>query len=401
MGREWTMADLEAYHGQGRRPPTGGRLRFACPIHEGDNPTSLSVDPETGWYKCFSCGATGQLAEYRQEWLERQKELRRAGTPRREPPTYWPQAGPPPQADPHRAELLARYQANLTPDSPGARYLAQRGISLELARKHGLGYAPPWKWAGRARKWERLVVPHLDPSGAVVNLYGRAMADNDQVPHGERHDHLAGVKGAFHAPGLLGDVVFLTEGAMDALALLDAGVDNAVAMLGPDSRVALGWLQARRVVLCLDQDETGTRAAGELAETVSLLGSLVFLLPAEVYRGQKDLNAALQAGGRLDLGPILRELEEDQLREAAEALPVEPEAPEEPLPPWEPEEPMEPPQPMKPEEPETSALYHQKIKDHEAGCLQCTCNQQRPCAVGSALRERYWELRRQEQQADR
>lgn len=398
MADKLTMAALEAYHGQGRKEPTGGRLRFACPLHGGDNPTSLSVDPKTGWYRCFACGATGQLEEYRQEWLERQKELRRAGGTRREPPTYWPQAAPPPQADPHRAELLAGYQANLTPDSPGARYLAQRGISLELARRYGLGYAPPWKWAGRARKWERLVVPHLDPGGAVVNLYGRAMAGNEQVPKGERHDHLPGAKGAFNAPQLLGDVVFLTEGAMDALALLVSGAESAVAMLGPDSNVSLGWLQARRVVLCLDQDDTGTRATGELAEALTLLGVRVFTLPADVYRGQKDLNEALQAGGRLDLGAVLAELEEDQLREAAEASPAEPEEPGEPLPPWEPEAPMEPEEPR---EPETSALYNQKIKEHEAGCLQCTCRQQRPCPVGSALRERYWELRKEEELAGR
>ena len=71
-----------------------------------------------------------------------------------------------------------RYQAAT------AKYLQQRGISLELAQQLGVGYAALGTWPHTARDWRggRVVFPHTPPDGSVVNLYGRAVALQNRSP---------------------------------------------------------------------------------------------------------------------------------------------------------------------------------------------------------------------------
>ena len=202
-----TDAELEACRpvaGEG-----GQTLRAFCPFHGSDHQRSLRVNLETGHFKCFACEAWG--------YLQRSRDARRAGpapygaSPGQAPmrsPTHppRPRPAPPPPARPELADVLAGYQTAL-PGSPGAAYLRERGIGLELAQARGVGYAAPGAWAHRdkagrpLRDWHRgrLVFAHTDPAGNVVNLYGRAVGD---APKETRHDHLPGPKGAFNAPAL-------------------------------------------------------------------------------------------------------------------------------------------------------------------------------------------------------
>ena len=66
-------------------------------------------------------------------------------------------------------------------------YLRQRGIPLALAQQLGVGYAAPGTWPHAARDWRggRVVFPHTTPEGRLVNLYGRAVGTEEQVPKGE------------------------------------------------------------------------------------------------------------------------------------------------------------------------------------------------------------------------
>lgn len=52
-----SLWELEAYRNQGSGRPSGRFLRFYCPIHGSDNQRSLSLNPETGYFHCFVCGA--------------------------------------------------------------------------------------------------------------------------------------------------------------------------------------------------------------------------------------------------------------------------------------------------------------------------------------------------------
>ena len=228
--------------------------------------------------------------------------------------------------------LLERFQAALrVPGNLGAKYLEQhRGIPLDLALQWGAGYAEPGTWPGRGWKWGRLIFPHRDPAGQLVNLYGRAVGADDRVPKALRHDHLPGKKGLLLPPGGLAGPgpLLLVEGAFDALAAAAAGHRQTVGCFGLSG---WDWTAARsagvrEVVLALDQDEPGQAAARDLARSGTLHGMTVGLLDPATWGGHKDLAEAWLAGAldlqSLDLGPERSALDPATERQAIEEPPA-------------------------------------------------------------------------------
>jgi DNA primase len=295
----------------------GHVLRALCPFHGSDRQRSLRVTLATGRFQCFACGAWGYLEEARQRWREeRQRQAATRRPPARPRSPQRPRSGPPLAASgtpalaapPTRAErpalqdlvqCLAAFQAAL-PGSRGAAYLRQRGIPLALAQRAGVGYAAPGTWPHPARDWKggRLVFPHTDPDGRLVNLYGRAVGTAAQVPKAKRHDHLPGEKGYFNAIALqVGDgPLFVCEGAFDALSLMAAGVPRVVAIFGVHGW-RWAWARAvRELVFALDADAAGQQHWRDLARHAALRGKRVAVLPPEAFGGYKDANEAWMAG---------------------------------------------------------------------------------------------------------
>ena len=63
--------------------------------------------------------------------------------------------------------------------------------------------------------------------------------------------------------------MIVVEGYMDAIALANAGIDEAVAPLGTaltEDQLRLLWRAGGEPVVCLDGDSAGTRAAATAAE---------------------------------------------------------------------------------------------------------------------------------------
>jgi hypothetical protein len=136
------------------------------------------------------------------------------------------------------------------------------------------------------------------PDGRLVNLYGRAVGTAEQVPKALRHDHLPGTKGYFNAVALQHGIgpLWVCEGALDALALLAAGVPRVVAIFGVQ-----GWRWAwarevRELIFALDTDVTGQQQWRQLARQAALRGKQVAVLPAAAYGGCKDVSEAWAAG---------------------------------------------------------------------------------------------------------
>jgi hypothetical protein len=290
----------------------GGKvLRAYCPFHGSDNQRSLRIDLETGHFKCYACQAWGYTEEARRRWQEerapgghrRPQDGRGNPSKGKNPSTYTrplrkPEKAPKPSRD-DLPDLLRTYQKAL-PGSLGEEYLKRRGIPLEVAQRCGVGYAAPGTWAHPARdwKWGRLVFPHTDPAGRLVNLYGRAVGANEKVPKADRHDHLPGNKGYFNAPAMRHGEgpLFVCEGAFDALSLLTAGYKRVVAIFGVE-----GWRwewakDIRQLVFAMDADKAGQTAWRELARQAVLRGKEVAYLPVEAYGGYKDVNEAWAAG---------------------------------------------------------------------------------------------------------
>lgn len=206
------------------------------------------------------------------------------------------------------AGKLAEFHQAL-PGSWGEVYLPRHGILLEVAQYFEIGYAAHGKWPNRKRdwRWGRLVFPHTNNLGEVVNLYGRAVGSNEKVPKHLRHDHLPGPKGLFNAPALAYDTVFICEGVFDVHSLaaaghLEPGRREACALFGLDG---LKWhlVKAEKLVFAFDQDTAGSKWR-ELAWQGRLLGKQIYYLPASTYEGHKDLNEVWVATGAIDIGTL-------------------------------------------------------------------------------------------------
>jgi Toprim domain len=269
-----SLTDLEAFDPH----PAGAdrERRFCCPLGAcRDKPRdrahqSLSVNAETGLWTCFRCGAGGKLTE---RWASR----RWVPTAQRRRATALRAFRVPPAPQPGQAASAAELGPMLAACVPvagtaGEGYLFRRGIGRDGATAAGVYFAR--NWYGRPA----VVFPLGDRAGRVVAASGRYL-DRRQPKTRVAGDRKLGVfatPGAWDAPtptptatdptagtggpGPRGTLV-VVEGPADALSLAECDVP-AVALVGT---TAPAWLRPaaafRRVVVALDADAAGDRAA--------------------------------------------------------------------------------------------------------------------------------------------
>lgn len=140
-------------------------------------------------------------------------------------------------------------------DPAAVAYLTGRGISLETAKAFGLGY-------DRAKA--RIIIPNSSSSYAARSI--------DPNPKNRYMNPGGAETGRFNeaALDLAGEQVFVTEGAFDALAIIEAGA-QAIALNGAGNvNRLLDRLEERPtkaiLILCLDNDDAGRKAADELKD---------------------------------------------------------------------------------------------------------------------------------------
>jgi DNA primase len=281
-----------------------------CPFHDERTP-SFSVEPVEKVYYCFGCQASGDVFTFVQETegvdFKGALELLadRAGIElqvEREDPREAARRA-------HRErllDLLSRtaiyYERYLWESEEAARarsYLMDRGLGEEVLKEFRVGYAPS-AWdrvllasrrggfsekelyeTGLAQRSQergglydrfraRIMFPLADMRGRVMGFGARAMregqkpkylntSDND-VYHKGRHLYGADLARAHAAKA--GEVI-VCEGYTDVIALHQAGLKNAVGLMGTaltDEQVGeLGRL-AQTVLLALDADSAGREA---------------------------------------------------------------------------------------------------------------------------------------------
>ncbi len=131
----------------------GNKYKALCPFHQDHNP-SLEVNPERQSYKCWSCGAGGDIFDFVQnyEHVDFAEALRmladRAGIVLEKPPSAATPVGPSKtdlfEVNAWAEELFARA---LRDSSEASSYLEGRGLSRAVAEQFRLGYAPmPRGW---------------------------------------------------------------------------------------------------------------------------------------------------------------------------------------------------------------------------------------------------------------
>jgi DNA primase len=319
----------------------GRELVGLCPFHEDHRP-SMYVNPAKQIYKCFACGAGGDVLRFVQmrerltfpQAVERLAE--RAGiqlTPvRRAAPPTPGQAG---DIDPN---LLARvnawaaqfFQQCLNDPEKGRHareYLAGREITPESIKRWRLGLAPnavdALAKAAAAKKIpplllqqagfvtasnqdkfvNRLMFPITDVTGRVIGFGGRTLDDtgakyinSPTTPLFDKSSTLYGLEQARHQIVATGTAV-VVEGYTDVIMPHQVGCTNVVAALGTSFTAGHGRIlrrYARRVVLLFDSDTAGLEAANRALEVC--LSQHLDIKLAFVPEGKDPCDFILSAG---------------------------------------------------------------------------------------------------------
>ena len=312
----------------------GANYMGLCPFHSEKSP-SFSVSPTKQFYHCFGCGKNGNAIGFLMDhagmnFVEAVKDL--AGQYAMQVPEE--DASPQDRA---RAAQQREKQATLTDvlekageayrkhlkSSPRAiDYLKGRGLSGEIARQFGLGYAPEgWRSLASVfpdyddpllaesglvivnpdedkrydRFRDRVMFPIRNVKGECIGFGGRVLGEgtpkylnSPETPVFSKGRELYGL---FEARNALREhgFVLVTEGYMDVVALAQLGFPNAVATLGtactPDHVQKL-FRFTDSVVFSFDGDEAGRRAArkaldGALPYATDVRSVKFLFLPAE------------------------------------------------------------------------------------------------------------------------
>jgi DNA primase len=335
----------------------GARFVGLCPFHEERTP-SFSVEPQEKLYHCFGCGVGGDVIKFVEEKeglnfaeavelladrygveLEREKEDPRAEARRQ-----------------HRRRLeqllerAAAFYSNYFWESNEAAkardYLAGRGLREEVLRAFGVGYAPS-AWdkllvagqragfsveelrgvglvqRGRSggeydRFRERIMFPIRDRRGRVLGFGGRAMRPDQgakyvntaETDFFHKSQILYGVDRAKAAIAKAGRAV-VVEGYTDVIALHQAGIEEAVGVMGTaitGEQVAALSGMVEEVVLALDADSAGQEAMLR-AQNVAA-GRRMRLRVAAMPAGEDPAEMMAEAEGAERFGDLVTRAEE-------------------------------------------------------------------------------------------
>lgn len=324
---------------------TGRSFKGLCPFH-GEKTPSFHVNPERRYFKCFGCEAGGDAISFLtrltgRSFLEAVRELAKEAGVRldeREDPAARERA----QLREANALAQRHFEDRLWASAAGREgreHLAQRGVSEELARRFGLGYAPDsWndltnhlvkegilEWGARAGLVAprshgdgyydvfrgRLMIPIRSPDGHAIAFGGRLV--EHQVREGfdpppkylnSRESPVYRKSETLYALDVGKDAIrirksaILVEGYFDVIGLCSAGISNAVALcstaLTPGHLTALSRAGAEDLVLLLDGDAAGLKAVERLA--AALLSSGAKARVATLPQGDDPDTFALREG---------------------------------------------------------------------------------------------------------
>jgi DNA primase len=286
----------------------GSNYVACCPFHSEKSP-SFTVSPSKQFYHCFGCSAHGTAISFMMEYggvgfVDAVKELAQTvGMTVPDTRSEHSQRQTEQSEDLHAVLLSAAryYRASLKEAPRAVAYLKSRGLSGEIAKRFGIGYAPEgWQSlravfpdygaqalvaAGLVKLTEdgkrhdffreRIMFPIVDVRGNVIGFGGRVLGagepkylNSPDTPVFEKGRELYGLYQARRAIRDEGRVL-VVEGYMDVVALAQFGVGYAVATLGTSTtglHVQKLLRQADEVVFSFDGDAAGRRAAWRALE---------------------------------------------------------------------------------------------------------------------------------------
>lgn len=288
------------------RRASGNRYQGLCPFHTEKTP-SFSVYTHIQAYKCFGCGAHGDVIKFVEqienvsfyEALKILAEQNNIPMPKRaeysDPETKLRGS----LYDMH--ELAARlFQAGFRSSAAASarEYVAKRGLTPSLVETFGLGFSDPsgqaltrkfrdegfsaeqMEASGLVRKRDdgtfydyfrgRLIFPIHGETGKIVAFAGRTLKDEEpkylnspQTKIYQKSDVLYNLNRARNAIRKFEHSI-LVEGYMDVIGVFSAGVEEVIASCGTaltPSQVRALKRHSDRIVVNFDPDRAGAAAA--------------------------------------------------------------------------------------------------------------------------------------------
>ncbi|MFY8054384.1 MAG: DNA primase, partial [Limnohabitans sp.] len=315
----------------------GANFMGLCPFH-GEKSPSFSVSPAKQFFHCFGCGKNGNAIGFLMDhagmtFVEAVKDLAQSVGMQVPEEDISPQdrarAAEQRQKQATLTDVLEKagesYRKHLKTSSKAIEYLKGRGLSGEIAKQFGLGYAPEgWRSLASVfpdyqdamlvesglvivnqddgeeekrydRFRDRVMFPIRNVKGECIGFGGRVLGDgtpkylnSPETPVFSKGRELYGL---YEARNALRDVgyVLVTEGYMDVVALAQLGFPNAVATLGTactSDHVQKLFRFTDNVVFSFDGDGAGRRAArkaldGALPYATDVRSVKFLFLPAE------------------------------------------------------------------------------------------------------------------------
>lgn len=327
----------------------GREWKAPCPFHKEKTP-SFYVNDEKCFYHCFGCGVHGDAIRWLTDarglpFMDAVKELAEAAG------MEVPAADPRAQEKAERAaglyDVMAAAQRWFEEQLAGLEggearaYLERRGISDETRRRFGFGYAPDSRGKLRGalggfgadklieagllvvpegerepydRFRGRLMFPIRDRRGRVIAFSARILGagepkylNSPDTPLFDKGRTLFNLDKAAAASREAGRVI-VVEGQMDAIALDQAGLGEAVAPLGTavtEAQLGLLWRLSPTPIFCFDGDNAGQKAAVRaLLRALPHVGPGRSLSFATLPPGQ-DPDDLVRGGGRKAVDALL------------------------------------------------------------------------------------------------
>ncbi len=345
-----------------------------CPFHN-DRKPSFQVSPSKQIYKCFSCGAGGDVLRFvsQMEHLSFAEAVRKLAqryhVPLPESKGSLQQQQAYERKLSHQEKLLEIlalaadfYQHALRSHlgSPARQYLHSRHLSEETLQKFQIGFAPPgWQslyeylvnqkrqpvklleeagllvarqqGSGHYDRFRnRIMLPIFDLQGRVIGFAGRALGDDRtsgaehqqpkylNSPETELFSKSQVVYGLNFARDAIvkADQALVVEGYFDVIALHQAGVAQAVAAMGTaltpqQVKALLRYTESKRLIFNFDADRAGLNAATRAIESIE----------EQARRGEVELRILTLPEGK-DADEFLREHPVSELQTLLDQAPL-------------------------------------------------------------------------------
>jgi len=318
---------------------SGGKFLGLCPFHNDSNP-SMNVNPGMGIYKCFACGAGGDVFKF---VMEHEKMDFRSAVEfvANAVGFVLPKLSQTQDENYEEKDLMRKlnelandwFKEQLLKHDFAKTYLEKRGITQKTIDLFGLGYAPQngfLEAAGKAgfkpefivkaglasekegkaidKFRDRLMIPICSLSGAIVGFGGRDLSGNSPAKYMNSPETLIYKKGEIlfglnHSRRAISkeNSVILVEGYFDVISMFQSGIENVVAISG----TAISEIQAKLLsrytksaYISLDGDAAGQAATEKCIEILLTQSFSIGVVNLLSESGEKiDPDSLVRQGG--------------------------------------------------------------------------------------------------------